>query len=139
MKQFILTPRREKELKIIEWFIPDNCDWNNRKVIFLDNYIGISDIEENPNGITAEEAFFMRSERGKFPVNCKNKARLRAILWGKTWRERHLSEVWDKSCMFPQDFLDEPAYIREFVLAKFFNLPKDWKPENGLPVSREPV
>ncbi len=121
------TDKQLNELKIIEWFIPDtdfSVDKNNG-----DSEIGISDIEERTDGMPAEEAFFMKSQFGKFPTNVENKPRLRALLWGKKWRERHLREIWNISLTLPQDFEDEPEYIQEFVFTKFFGHPKGWRPK----------
>jgi len=109
------SQKQQKELKLIEWFIPKKHDWKHPHIILHDDEIGITGVKEDKNGVTAEEAFFMRSERGKFPKSVKNKARLRVLLYGKMWRERHYSEIWDRK--YPpllSDFDDTPDYVREF-------------------------
>lgn len=109
-----MTKKQEREIKIIEWFV--NPGWGSS--VSNDYLIGIENITESDTGISPEDAFFMKSEKGKLPEVVNNKKRLRLLMWGKVWREGYL---------LPGDFEDEPDYIREFVYPRVFGLPKDWK------------
>jgi hypothetical protein len=119
------TNKQIKALKIIEWFIPEWIkDWN--KVSRNDSLIGITDVIESKDGIEAEEAFFMKTEKGKLPTKVKNKSRLRALLWGQKWTATQIG-LWKEGLnneeSYPRiyDFKDEPDYIKEFVLPRLFN------------------
>ena len=134
-----LSSKQNNEIKIIEWFIPEwVLDWNGAQIKFSDSTVfswknkkgkkKVKNIRESPNSKCGpEEAFLMRSESGRFPNWVRDKGRLRSLLWGKIWRERHLSEIWIlDGTLFPQDFLEEPEYIREFIFPRVFGLPRNW-------------
>lgn len=133
MKKFKLTNNREKELKIIEWFIPTHCDWKHPHTVKNDGMIGIVEVSESPDGLPAEEAFFMKSETGKFPEKVLDKPKLRSLLWGKIWRERHIgvdADLWMggiKDGTFSlSNFEDEPPEIYEFVKKFFEQHRQEW-------------
>lgn len=111
--------KREKAIKLIEWFIPHWIkDWNDPKVIINDNLIGIEKILESEFGVDGEKAFFMKTEEGKLPENVSNKKRLRSLLWGQKWMAAQV-KMWKEGSMegaiSKQDIQEEPEYIQEFI------------------------
>lgn len=80
-----LKPKQVKALENVSEFIPPwISDWGNRVVALNDNIIGLNS-KESEDGVSAEEAFFMKTERGKLPEYVKDVPRLRALLWGQRW------------------------------------------------------
>lgn len=117
-----MTNKQKKALRIVEWFIPSKIDWAKA----TDSYhmVGLDSVSESANGVTPEEAFFLRSERGKLPDTVTNKARLAALLWGQRrmalqvaqWKEGRSEMI-----IFPSDFDEEPEEIKELFMSKVWN------------------
>jgi hypothetical protein len=49
-----------------------------------------SPIREDVFGVTPEEAFFMRTERGRFPTKVTDLGKLVALLWGQRWMAAYI-------------------------------------------------
>lgn len=136
-----LSPRRQRALESVQEYIPDNVkDWNSNAcrasswgIVGIpvqlndskDRFVVGSDspVQESKDGITPEEAFFMRSETGKFPPKVTDLGRLVAFLWGQRWMatmEKMWREGKEEGTCFLSDFDDEPEHIREFVTKRVF-------------------
>lgn len=115
-----LTKKQQKTLKIIEWFIPDIKDWNS-KLCRITGYgvIGLNPRKKNwKTGISAEEAFFLKTERGKLAGKVTNTPRLASLLYGQNRMALHVTtykEDFEGGILHPQDFIDEPLYIQELA------------------------
>jgi hypothetical protein len=113
-----MNEKKKRTIQTLEWFIPDLP-----KESFLLgnslNLIGLLGIEESIEGSTAEEAFFLKSERGIKVERCKDLSRLAQLMWGQRWMAAHI-KMWKEGILegssLPQDFDTEPDYIRELFM-----------------------
>lgn len=127
-----MTTKQKKTLEIIEYFIPDHVKWGHPTTkVTAYSAIGVFGLIQSRLGVSAEEAFFMRSERGKFPKKVKSLPRLVALLWGQRRMALHI-QMWKdmnrEGLLFIQDFDDEPEYIKKILVEKVFGLDyQRWK------------
>jgi hypothetical protein len=116
-----LTTKQQRALQLIEWMI--NPKWKH------DTVPEQNMIREDPSAVSAEQAFFDKSERGIQHTVVSNKKRYLDLLYGHRWLAAHV-KMWKEginegSCLV-QDFIFEPLYIREFILREVFVFPIDW-------------
>lgn len=87
MKQ---TKKRERTIQILEHFIPSG-DWST----IVKNLPESKTIQEKPDGVTAEEAFFQKSERGIQPTAVTNVVRYLQLLYAQRRMALQITE-WKK-------------------------------------------
>lgn len=121
-----LTQKQQKALRLVEYFIPSNVkDWSS-PVTKMNAYpqVGLHEVTESPNGVSAEAAFFQKTERGNLPVLVNDIPRLCSLLWGQRWMATNI-QMWKESAeqglIFPDDFNDEPEEVRELFMRKVWN------------------
>lgn len=131
-----MKEKTRRAILVVEWFIPD-IDW---QICITDPFlkqstlglVGLKDVIEDPDGMSADEAFIFKSSHGKSPEKCKDLARLAALMWGQRWMATQI-KVWkeamaqakrDKSrihYIHSGDFKDEPKYIKELYWKTWCN------------------
>ena len=120
-----MTNKQIKALKTIEYFIPDHIDWTSSKIKLSFSYLGLTDIRESKEGVPANQAFFMKTERGKLPSKVDNIARLASLLCGQRYMAMQIKE-WKQSLryyvplIYIDDFQKEPEYIKELLCREVF-------------------
>ena len=109
--------KQSKTIDTIKWFIPESIKtW--LKATTGDAEIGILNVIQSRKGVSAEEAFFLKTERGIMPAKVKSKTQLRKLLWGhkrmamheKMWKEGMIEHT-----LFEWDFKSEPEYIQKIA------------------------
>jgi len=120
-----LTNKQLEALQTIEWFIPDWVKWSTKVVTGL-GFRRISSPEKTKqaeDGISPEEAFFLKSERGIDAPKVTDLGRLEALLWGQRWMAAQI-KMWKQGLRdgvsLPSDFVDEPPYIQKLVKRTVF-------------------
>jgi len=82
-----LTPKRQSTLRRLERFMPPNYDGRDGPIAL---------ITEDPCGVSGEEAFFLRTERGLRDIKTRDVKRCNQLLVA----HRHMGitvELWKKS------------------------------------------
>lgn len=122
-----LGKSREKALKHIEYFV--SPEWKLDK--HSDQW-GVFSIPESSDGVSAEEAFFAKSEKGSFPksLTIGERQRLLALLWGQRWMATH-EKMWREGfaecSLSPSDFKKEPGFIQEMARKACEKEARTWK------------
>lgn len=89
-----MTRKQTKALRLVKEFTPSwITDWSTADM--SDNEIGIDTVIQSSKGVTASEAFFLKTERGVMPPEVKNKTALRKYLWGQKWMAIHV-KMWEE-------------------------------------------
>lgn len=113
-----------KAIQLIKWFEPNNVDWKNSEVKnSCFRSFGVLNKRNWRNGLTPEQAFFLKTERGIIAgkiTDCADFIRLlfcqnRMAMHEKMWREGNK----DKTCLIT-DFINEPQYVKDFVYNRIF-------------------
>src|SRR2546421_9154 len=115
-----LTKKQQQTIIVVEYFIPESIT-GNFPLDRLQNYKGdfkLNDIEEDKNGISAEEAFFMKTERGKLPKTVSDMRRFIQLLWGQrhmAMHEKMYRIEFSHGRLFLQEFANDPEPVQKFV------------------------
>lgn len=103
-----LTTKQNKALKLIAYFIRPT--WDMRLVPERNT------IEESPEGVSPEQAFFDKSDKGISHKKITNKGRYLALLYGHRWmtyHEKAWREGFEEGVLLPEDFNDAKDYANE--------------------------
>ncbi|SRR5258708_5023602 len=121
-KKMNLTKKQLKAIQTVEWFIPNNIKNFNSKNTRLSSYptVGLNPKARNwkKNGVSPEESFFSKTERGKIIKRVTDTPRLASLLWGHRWMATHIKmwqEGFSECILNPVDFVEEPEYIQEIA------------------------
>lgn len=115
-----LTKKQLQALAVVEYFIPKSIS-GDFPLDRLHNYKGdfkLHGVVEDINGTPAEEAFFMKTERGIFPKKVAHMRRLLQLLWGQrhmAMHEKMYRIEFALARLFLEDFADAPEPVQEFV------------------------
>jgi hypothetical protein len=112
-----LTYKQERALKLVEFFIPGWVNWDSPFSKYYDPYTNIYP-QQSKNGITAEDGYFMFTERGKMPAEVNNLKRFKQLYWGHKWMATQV-KIWKQDTpvvgrLFEEDFSPEEKHIWEF-------------------------
>jgi hypothetical protein len=118
-----LTEKQKLALKRVEYFIPSWVKWTEE--VILNPYFPsrLYRGKQSKEGVSAEEAFFMITEKGKSPELCCDVPKLESLLWGQHWMAANIKMWCDdfhKDYHFARalldDFKNEPDYIGDLFL-----------------------
>lgn len=111
-----LSEKQLNTIKIAEWFCED-IDTTQGPLTTM-NILKLSNVIETEDGMDADRAFLLRTDRGKTAGKVKDLKRFARLLKGHNNAAMHnkmWSEGFREGTLYKSDFKDEPDYIREFV------------------------
>ncbi len=120
-----LKPKQQKALDTVNWFSPPNWKWNKTMRLGSIQFLRLHGVRTSKKkGVSAEEAFFLKSERGKTPPYVTNLGEFCRLLWA----QRHMAmtiKMWKEGfaegTLLMSDFVDEPEYIQRLAEDCFWN------------------
>ena len=111
----ILTSRQKRVLETVEFFIPDWVNWDSPYLKYYDPHWNSYPLE-NKKAISAEEAFFLFTERGIGSKEVSDRKRFMQLFWGQKWMatQEKMWREWHDSLLL-EDFDDDPDGVRKMV------------------------
>ena len=116
-----LTKKQQERIKAIEWFMPEAVkDWGHKHVRASSYAIlGLNSKKKNWKlGLSAEEAYFLKTDKGILAGKVSNTPRFASLLQGHRYMALQMTmwkEDFEKGLLFPEDFKNEPDYIKKLA------------------------
>ena len=108
-----LSKRQLQALKELRYFIPSTVDWKNVPRHVLTG-LNIDYVKQSRKGVSAREAFFLKSDQGVNVETVRGIGRYAALLSAQRWMAAH-EKMWREGffegTLHPHDFLDEPDHV----------------------------
>jgi len=107
-----LTKKQIEVIHALEYFIPERYDGSVPR--FGENNL----YKERDDGVTAEEAYFLKTNKGQESEYIKDVKRYNKLLSGHWRLSLHVSmweEGFTEGTLFLEDFESEPDYIRKLA------------------------
>jgi len=115
-----VTKKQAQALIVVEYFVPTPCR-NDNPVDMITNWrndLGLADIIEDPHGMTPEDAFFLKTDRGKTPPAVTDLKRFVQLLYGQramAMHEKMYTTSFKEATLFPFEFEDDPPEVQVWV------------------------